>query len=64
MFSTPSICASLSRKGSPGGDMIPGNDLKPIKYRCLRRTTVAEALSPVPVADCAGGFLDWASFAV
>jgi len=28
--------------------MIPGSDLKPIKYRCLRRTTVAEVLSRVP----------------
>jgi hypothetical protein len=31
--------------------MIPGSDLKPIKYRCLRRTTVAEVLSRVPIAD-------------
>jgi hypothetical protein len=55
MISTPSICASLSRKGSLGGGTIPGSDLKPIKYRCLRRTTVAEVLSPAllpaPVAE-------------
>src|SRR5258708_824103 len=50
-MSTPSIWLIRSRKGSAGSDRIPGSDLKPIKYRCLRRTTVAEVFSRVPVVD-------------